>query len=200
MVTIFSAAGKASTLSRFFLVVGIVSLFAALFGSSRNLLLVLDMDSYTAWDDPNNILFYFPAGAALLFADRTYRKSRMPDWLLGGVIGLSVYVSLHLLANLGAELENFFLGLPFHLVSQFGEILWHPIDEYLIKRFDSLSYWIQLLGISWLSAVPFVALGMAYASVYKNRWGLILTVLLSLFFVCVCLLEFAGEMLWGLMG
>ena len=195
-----SAAGKAFILSKFFMIVGIVSLFAALLGSIRSLLLVLDSDSFTIWDSPHNILFYFPAGAILLFADHGYRKSRMPNWLLGGAIGLTAYMSLHLLANLGVEVEILsFLGWPFYISSQFGEIVWHPIDEYLIRSFDIYRYWIQLLGISWLSAIPFVSLGMVYASVYKNRWALILTVLLSLLVICVCLLEFAGEILWGLM-
>jgi hypothetical protein len=197
----FSAAGTASLLSNFVMVVGLASLFVALFGSGRSLLLLLNMDSFTTWDSPNSILFYFPAGAILLLANQVYSKSQMPNWLLGGVIGFTVYVSLHLLADLAAELEILgFLGLPFYMSSQFGEILWHPIDEYLIRRFGSFRYWIQLLGISWFSAIPFVALGMLYASVYKNRWLWLLAVVLLLLLICFCLFELSTEILWDLMG
>ena len=187
--------------SRFLRTVGFASLLAVCFGLVRLLLHLWGWGSFTAWEGPDSILFYLPAGAILLAADHIDRKYRVPNWWLGGMIGFAFYVSFHWLTDVATELGlGGILQILLYALFEVGEFLWGPIDDYLMASFGSIRAWIEALGINWLTALPFVALGMVYASVYKNRWVLLLTVLLSLVFICFWLVQVAKEILWGLMG
>jgi hypothetical protein len=123
----------------------------------------------------------------------------MPNWLFGSVIGFAVYVSLHWLTDLGSELRlSWIFGIPFYMSSKFGEFVWHPIWRHLLRTYGSVVAWIDLLGISWFTAIPFIVLGMIYAQ--KSRWVLLLAIMLSLILIFFCLAVLFVEILYGLMG
>ena len=177
-----------SRLSKFFIFVSLASILVALFGLGRNILLVLNKDLSTTWDRPSSILFYFPAGVILLMADKVYRKSKMPNWQLGGAIGFAVYVSLHWVTNLGLELDMpDFFQLPLFLAFQVADMLWHPIYRFLLENFGSIRHWVDTLGMSWFAAIPFTILGTIYTGARRNQWQPFLAIALSLLFLLLCL-------------
>jgi hypothetical protein len=183
------------------MVVGLASLIGAAVGWSSYSLSTISL--LEAWSCPCKILFYFPAGAILVVVGQVYRRAQIPNWLLGGMIGFAFYVSLHWLTDfMGALGMGGMLELLLAASHGAGELFWDPLRDSRLGSSGSIQRWIDMLGISWFTAIPFVGLGMLYASAYvsKNRWVLLLTVLLSLLFIGFCLFVFSMEILWGLMN
>jgi hypothetical protein len=150
--------------------------------------LAFDREWLTVLDSPDKPLFYLPASMIIFLSNEMHKRSRLPNWLLGGAIGFTVYVFLYLLADVGAEVSFLaFLALPFFVTSQFGDLLWQPLGEYIMGRFGSYRMYIQILGISWLSAIPFAVLGMLFAGAGKNQWLRVSAILLAVLFIGFCL-------------